>query len=318
MPSKVIPEEHRRKMVQDYIDGATMQEAADRFGYSYMACSFALDKYGVPKRSRSEAHRKYDVNEDFFNEIDTEEKAYWLGFLSADGTIRENKVKIGLSVRDKGHVHKFVEALGSEHPIVVRDVSIDDKTYQTAEVTIGSTKMADDLARLGVVPNKSLIISPLANLPTMLARHYWRGAFDGDGGISFSRSRGDGAWTCTLSFTCGKAMVLGFRDFVTGYVDTEASPRPVGNVYRVVFGGKSLPQAIVRILYDGASVYLERKKESAKRLLALPVHRIDRSSITQKQLERLYNELGTWKAVAKQLGTSEGRLWHIKKRVGLL
>jgi hypothetical protein len=40
--------------------------------------------------------QKYKINEDFFQEIDTEEKAYWLGFLYADGYIhvRSHQVKL--------------------------------------------------------------------------------------------------------------------------------------------------------------------------------------------------------------------------------
>ena len=38
---------------------------------------------------QGEILRKYNVNHDFFESINTEERAYWLGFISADGCISE-------------------------------------------------------------------------------------------------------------------------------------------------------------------------------------------------------------------------------------
>jgi hypothetical protein len=94
LPNKFIPQEHRDAMVAAYLAGATAEEAAAQFGYSYMACIFGLKQRGITPRGRSEAHRRYAVDEAFFDVINTEEKAYWLGFLTADGTIRENVVML--------------------------------------------------------------------------------------------------------------------------------------------------------------------------------------------------------------------------------
>jgi hypothetical protein len=68
-------------MVAAYLAGATAEEAASQFGYSYMACIFVLKQRGIKPRGRSEARRVYAVDETFFNVINTEEKAYWLGLL---------------------------------------------------------------------------------------------------------------------------------------------------------------------------------------------------------------------------------------------
>lgn len=44
-------------------------------------------KYNLPLRNDVEKNKKYTCDSTFFNVIDTEEKAYWLGFLMADGFI---------------------------------------------------------------------------------------------------------------------------------------------------------------------------------------------------------------------------------------
>ena len=59
---------------------------------------------------------EYNYNEKYFEEINTERKAYWLGFLYADGYIepiyRKEKIKayrieVGLSIIDKNTLEKF-------------------------------------------------------------------------------------------------------------------------------------------------------------------------------------------------------------------
>src|SRR5690606_11965662 len=119
--------------------------------------------------------RKYNVNDDFFDLIDTEEKAYWLGFLSADGCItRGNILKVRLAKYDENHLSKFLKSLKSDNKIY--------RDKNSVEIQISSQKLCDDLTRIGITRNKSLTIKPI-NLPTEIYRHYWRGIFDGDGSI---------------------------------------------------------------------------------------------------------------------------------------
>jgi len=313
MPSKTIPEEHRRTMVQDYIDGATMQEAADRFGYSYMACSFALDKYGIPKRSRSEARRKYDVNEEFFGEIDTEEKAYWLGFLAADGHVGERgHIKVTLSAKDREHVYKFAEAVGAEHPIKIRKRRLDGNTYEVATITVCSLNMVNDLILLGVGPRKSLTITP-SDIPVELLRHYWRGVFDGDGHIYIGTQR-----RFAVKLIGIKAMIDGFRSFLSrSGIETNAQDRVRGNVVEISIGGVSLCKEVLGLLYNQSTVFLDRKKGLSDQILNEKRLHKDWSGLTAQQLQGLHSELGTWKKVAVHLGTDEGTLYGIRKRLDM-
>lgn len=272
MPSKMIPSKHRETMIEAYKSGATAKVAASTFGYSPNACYFALKQAGVPRRSRSEASRIYAVNEEFFDCIDSESKAYWLGFLSADGTVGDCFVRLALSSRDREHVRKFVVALESEHPVVIRG----DRCL----THIGSKKLAESLIRLGVVPRKSLILKPCDTIPEFLLSHYWRGAFDGDGGIWPSRIRG--YLNFNLSFVGTEEMVRGFASLVSAHVRTATRPRPhSANVWAVRYSGIALPQKVAFLLYSGATVYLERKKKVVESLLALKPHR---SRVSYRQM----------------------------------
>lgn len=114
-----IPKEHEEAIVAAYLEGATQAQAAALFGYSGDACLNALKRRGIVPRSFQEVARRYTVDETFFDQIDTEEKAYWLGFLTADGGIARNRILPGLKVSDIGHLHKFVASLESDHPVTV-------------------------------------------------------------------------------------------------------------------------------------------------------------------------------------------------------
>lgn len=58
----------------------------------------------------------------FFKTIDTEEKAYWLGFLYADGSVSKDlkAVTLELNIKDIDHIRKFKRAINSTHKITIK------------------------------------------------------------------------------------------------------------------------------------------------------------------------------------------------------
>ena len=144
---------------------------------------------------------KYVYDKDYFKTIDTEEKAYWLGFIYADGTItrfyknndtekkeiRSMTLEIALQEGDKSHLEKFRDCLHSDVPIHEKTIR---KKYKASRIRINCTSFCKDLIGLGCVPNKSLILEfPTDEIvPEHLLRHFIRGYFDGDGCIHYSEN----------------------------------------------------------------------------------------------------------------------------------
>lgn len=140
---------------------------------------------------------EYNYNEKYFETIDSEHKAYWLGFLYADGYVepiyRKDKIKafrieIGLSVEDKYLLELFLKDIESNVPISERNQKIGNKTYSTCRVRVNNTKMCKDLIGLGCTTRKSLTLEfPSENIvPKEYLKDFIRGYFDGDGCISYS------------------------------------------------------------------------------------------------------------------------------------
>lgn len=317
MPSKVIPQEHKDAMVSSYLSGKTAKEAAAVFGYSHQACYGELERRGIGRRGRSEAHRKYEVDQTFFDVVDSEEKAYWLGFLTADGTIEADSIRVCLAAKDRLHLVKFLSAIQSEHPIGDRITTLDGKEFPGVEVHVGSQKLSGGIQALGVTPRKSFSATPSSNVPEHLLPHYWRGVIDGDGSFvaGVNKRSGRSKWSVQA---CGtKAITQGFVDWVCSFATTGAEPKPRGGngTFVVKINGNRLSKRIAEELYRDAHVWLDRKHEIAKALLATGIQRQDRSDLTLGDLELLYIECGTWASVAKKLGTSASCIHRIRRKL---
>jgi hypothetical protein len=276
MPSKNIPQEHRDAMVAAYLAGATAEEAASRFGYSYMACIFALKQRGIKPRGRSEARRVYAIDETFFNVINTEEKAYWLGFLTADGTIGDDLVMLALQEEDLSHLYKFTASLRSKHPVILREQAQKGKVYRFGQVCLTSQSLARALHRLGVGKKKSLTVCPCEYVPDHLLSHYWRGVFDGDGFITRTRGRMFGAIKWTVALVGNKEMVSGFETFIQQCLDWKVrieADKPGSRIFKVRYSGVALPQAVLHVLYSNATIFLERKYNLMREVMNTPVQR---------------------------------------------
>lgn len=164
-------------ITKDYLQGMSHKDIKNKYNIGKSVIERILN-LGDSRRKGCGSKRKHKINEQAFDSI-TEESAYWIGMLMADGCISdEGSLKLALATKDKAHVEKFRIFLGSEHPINM----ITNKTYftETAEIKISSKKICASLARFGVVPRKSHIakVSELEN-----NAHYWRGMIDGDGTV---------------------------------------------------------------------------------------------------------------------------------------
>ena len=139
----------------------------------------------------------YFCNYHYFDEIDTEEKAYWLGFLTADGWISKSSktgscvTGIELQYGDIGHLKKFNKSICGNYQITDRWkpclISTKDSTkkHHTCAIRVFSLLMYNSLCRLGFSNNKSYDFH-IPEIREDLIRHYIRGYFDGDGCFTFT------------------------------------------------------------------------------------------------------------------------------------
>ena len=122
------------------------------------------------------------IDHDFFSVINTESKAYWLGFMFADGNIHQQKSGrkvVNITQKDRSVLEKFCTDLSCEYKIGKRTKA----HYEWYVISIYSDKLFDDLLLQGCTPAKSKTLGPPSNIPDSLISHFIRGYNDGDGGI---------------------------------------------------------------------------------------------------------------------------------------
>lgn len=169
-----------------YKEGMSGFEIAKRMDVSNSVIYRMLSKNGVT-RSNKENSVKYLVDHNYFDEISDRDKAYWLGFLYADGFIikqgNQKSVGLTLATKDREHLEAFKSALSSQHPI--HDY-ISNNGNEYSRLLITSEQMFDQLSQKGCIERKTttLTFPPNHIVPKVYQSDFIRGYFDGDGSFS--------------------------------------------------------------------------------------------------------------------------------------
>ena len=185
-----LSDHDKKSVVIKYNEGAPTTKLAKEYMVSPQAISGILKRRNVKIRSASERQMKYDVNTSFFDSINTEGKAYFLGILYADGYHYEkrNSIILQLKYTDAEILYKLKELVGSNRPLKFIDRSNDTKPASSAyRLTLQNQRLSESLRKCGCTQGKTYTIRYPEWLRSNLHRHFIRGYFDGDGCI---RNRG--------------------------------------------------------------------------------------------------------------------------------
>lgn len=216
---------------------------------------------------------KYKYNKDYFSKIDNADKAYWLGFLYADGSInrfykgeklRSMTLELGLCYQDKEHLKKFKKCLETNIPIFEKTNKLNGKEYKSVRIQLNNTKLCYDLCDLGCTPNKTYNIKfpTFEIVPKEFMRDFIRGFFDGDGCVSISEMNGKPHIFTTI--TGMSDMLQGISDFLISEKIIRVRPKLHKDkrrnyTYAVYFYGTDSNKEFLDYLYKDANIYLERK-----------------------------------------------------------
>ncbi len=256
-------------LAQEYLDGSSSIELARRYNLTKRCVLYRLRKAGVTRRSNSEALRRHHVNEYVFDSF-TEESAYWLGFLLADGNIgdtgrnrKARQLRCTLQERDVGHLEMLRIWLGSTHPMKY----LPDKKAWLLRIT--SKRLVRPLEEAGWYGfKKHGDVSILNAVPYNLQSHLIRGMIDGDGYIGY-----DGKWR------------FGFVDLhydvvhwvQSWFMDNAGVKRTKINhpsmAYTFYYTGNIQVPRLMNLLYANCTVALDRKLKLASRAIQLHLSR---------------------------------------------
>lgn len=221
---KKVPK--RKKIFKKYNRPTAEQkrQIIDDYQNTDMGLKELQEKYNVVERTILRALKNIPkkgpiltkINVDYFKIIDTPSKAYFLGFIAADGHIAVEKyrttLQIGIKKTDIEILEYFNSDIGSEYSIV-ESKSYKNNTYsEICSLHISNQEFTNNLINQGVTSEKSKTIKFPSTISDNLMCHYIRGLIDGDGGWHYvNNKKGIGLSFCSSV----KSFVEEFQSFLS-------------------------------------------------------------------------------------------------------
>lgn len=241
--------------------GYSQREMANILGVTFSAVKDRVRRNGL---SVPNHHNQLKFDNTVFDKIDTEEKAYWLGFLYADGAVSktDNNVELSLCAKDSDHLQKFKKFLKTPREVKISQIKLKDKIYYRCRLSVTDKHFKNRLCECGCTSQKSqTIVFPSEEiLPKSLYIPFVRGYSDGDGCVCFTDK--------TAHFS-----IIGTKEFLTKICEIfpefnglHKDKRWKGNTYYIEVNTKKAAK-VLSLLYTNSNIYLQRKYEKACRFI---------------------------------------------------
>lgn len=212
--------------------------------------------------------RKHRANDSFFTVIDSEEKAYLLGFLYADGYLA-NDGRMGCRLtEDDIEIIKLIQKYIAINSPIEYTNNQNIKRRPQVSIRWKSHQMYQDLLNLGFCVDKTHTDSNVFSyVPNELKLAFIRGYCDGDGNVRFDNRSTSGWYRCSISFVNGTSHVLkDIEDFLETF-DIHGYIRKCKNYYVLVYERVVDAAKIAYLLYNNANIYLTRKHDKAIQMI---------------------------------------------------
>lgn len=254
---KTFSETECSQIIKSYKEGSKIIDISKEFKTRPEKISKLIKDHGISVSSKNCYRVNYSLNHDYFDTIDTEEKAYFLGFLFADGGVAENSNTISLSINDVEILNKFAEEIK-----LTKSFYKNPSHNKATTIYFSSFKMKNDLIKLGCTPRKSLTLKfpSLDLVPEYLIRHFIRGYFDGDGHIYVKKNIYQLGIMSSKCFCSELKLFLEKKGFIFHW-DTVNS-----KAFRIRCCSKKQIINLREYLYNDSRIFLNRKYNKIKEI----------------------------------------------------
>jgi hypothetical protein len=250
-------------LLKDYDKGLTTSELAIKYNCSLVNVNALAKRHNFKRPVDWLNTIKADYN--FFDIINTEEKAYILGFIAADGYVGDYELKIALNSKDIEILEKIKICLKSDVKIktFTQLCTFTGKITNVCSLSFSNLHMISKLRSLGFTRNKTTDFK-FPNIPKEFFIHFIRGYFDGDGSMSKS--------LCKDGYTRYCASIAGTKSFlneVKSLIEADCSIKFNTKLYKrfntenccyaLTLSGKQNVNTFLDLLYKDSSIFLDRK-----------------------------------------------------------
>ena len=264
--------DYEEDIIKLYQEGKTAKQISELLNFKYHQPIYNFFKKKGWERNGISGKRIYKVNELFFNNINTEEKAYILGFICADGHINTDRLVITISIKDVDILYKIRKALNSNHPIkeVIRNnpyQNTKNKKLKLVELMIGSVNLVKPLFKMGLSSNKTYTLNRniMDFIPKHLIRDFLRGYFDGDGNVMFGKKYSSG-YKYNINI-CGNEDFL-IHSYQKYFPSTNKLYKDLYSKQCFVWkiSSKDRVKDFMYYLYENSSIHLQRKYNEFRKI----------------------------------------------------
>lgn len=247
-------------LIADYKNGEKIIDVCLKYNLHVKVVRPRLKELGIYRNEQP----RHEADFSYFESIDSEQKAYWLGFLYADGCLTGCSLKFGLNKDDVDTVKQFCEDIGSTYPI--------HNEGTICRVTMTNRKLSKDLIKQGVVHQKTFSLKfPTKDIvPKHLLNHFIRGYFDGDGCVTHQCN----GTQCSIGFAGLDSFLIELQKVLVEECDLNmvkmhsrriSSPEFKQFSYR----GNKQCKRIYDYLYKNATRWMPRKREKMESILGV-------------------------------------------------
>ncbi len=267
--SKKLTNLEQDEILNRYSLGESYQTIANNLNRDIHTIQRYIKSQNIKIRSTKDTARKYGLNHNYFDIIDTEDKAYFLGLLYADGS---NSTKYGICAislidEDSDILLKLAQHLQTEKPLSKPKRKKESHRQQSC-LTITSRKISDSLNKLGCVPAKSLILKfpTEEQVPTHLLTHWLRGMWDGDGSYYITKRNLAG---CNITST--KNICEGIQKLIKESLNIETTIHKRKNscIHYITLCSVAKVKKFIEWIYQDSTIYLQRKYNKANLILEM-------------------------------------------------
>lgn len=213
------------KLNREHLEGKSLSSLCKEYGVKFTTLYYGFRRNNLTIiKANNEQRKRIPINKDFFSIIDSEIKAYLLGWVMSDGFISKRKessksFRFGIKLQDKDIeiLNLFRENISPKAKLYKEEFIFNNKETKSLKLEITSNKLVNDLISLGVTFNKTFNGEIIPNIDKLLIRHFVRGFFDGDGSISIGKGNKSSIYICSINLLFIKSLysILEKEDILT-------------------------------------------------------------------------------------------------------
>lgn len=213
-------------------------------------------------------YKSKNIDENYFCEIDTQNKAYVLGYLFADGCLTNKKtLSMSCSKDNLESLQIIKKELQSSCKIGEyinnNGFIVNNKYYK---FSVCNQKIYNDLLKAGMIRNKSLTIAFPSCISKELEKHFIRGYFDGNGSVYYTINHNNYI-SPSISFSGNKKILETINEILNKELNSSTTIHPDKTIYTLKYGGQNIFRQVYNYLYEDSNLFLGRKKKKFENIL---------------------------------------------------